>query len=168
MSATEKLIFRPWQSWLLEEIKRVNAVREENLSLSDYDLNKMSQIKIKLPTGAGQTFFTAYLSLIYPSVIVHRDVDHWEEISQYRSILQHDNGVEQQGKTTIISTFELFYATHNAMLVQPPVELLSSTELLKKRISTQSIVVADMASYMPNIVESFILNVAHGPVIFLD
>ena len=168
MGAFEKLTFKPWQSWLIDEIKGVNAVREENLSLCDYDLNKLSQIKIKLPKGSGHTFFTAYLSLIYPSVIIHKDVEHWEEISEYRKTIQHSYGIEQQGKTTLISIFELFYAVHNAMLVQKPFDMLSSTELLKNRICTQSIVVADGASSIPNMVEDFILNVVHGPTIFLD
>lgn len=165
---SEMLKLRPWQEWLVEEIKRINIVRDDNLSLCDYDLNKLSQIKIKLPKGAGHTFLTAYLSLANSAVIIHKDVEHWEEISKYRKMLQTDFGVSLKGKSTIISIFELFYATHNAMLVQKPFELLSTTEALKSRIISQSIVVADGASSIPNLVEDFILNVAHGPVIFLD
>ena len=159
---------RERQSWLVNEIKKniEDRTKEESLlSLSDYDLNKATQIKIKLPVGSGHTFLTAYLSMDFDSVIINTDVDHWQEIANYRKEL--DNG-EPCSNSTIVSVFELFYAIHHANLVHQPVKLLSSIETLKKRISAQSLVIVDKASSIPTLVEDFILSVARGPVVFLD
>ena len=160
---------RLWQQWVIEEVAKNIKIREdeENQSLSDYDLNKLSQIKIKLPKKSGHTFLTAYLSTIYDCVIIHRDVEHWEEIAAYRKgILEKID--TPTPKCTIISVYELFYATHFATLVQKPLNLLSTTETLKKRIVGQRAVIVDMASSIPQLAEDFVLSVATGPLIFLD
>jgi len=161
------IILRDWQAWVIKEIDKSIEFRnkEENQSLSDYDLNKSSQIKIKLPKGSGHTFLTAYLSMTKDAVIINTDIDHWEEIASYRK--EMDNG-EPRSVSTIVSVFELFYAIHNSTLVNPPTLLLSDTDSLKKRISAQSIVIVDRASGIPSMVEEFILAVARGPVVFLD
>jgi len=162
-----KVKLHEWQEWVIKEIKKSIEYRnkEENQSLSDYDLNKSSQIKIKLPKGSGHTFLTAYLSLSESVLIVNTDIDHWEEIASYRK--EMDDG-SPCPLSTVVSVFELFYAIHHAALVNPPNLLLSTIDALKKRISIQSIVIVDNASGMPSIVEEFILAVARGPVVFLD
>ena len=162
-----------WQAWVIKEIDKSIEFRnkEENQSLSDYSLNKASQIKIKLPKGSGHTFLTAYLSMTKDAVIINTDIDHWEEIASYRREIDNvQNKIDGEPPlvSTIVSVFELFYAIHHATLVNPPILLLSTTETLKKRISAQSIVIVDNASGIPSIVEEFILAVARGPVVFLD
>jgi len=163
----KKIVLRDWQSWVMKEIGKSLEYRdkEENQSFSDYDLNKSSQIKIKLPKGSGHTFLTAYLSMVRDVVVINRDIEHWEEISSYRKDCYD---ADTEANSTIVSVFELFYAIHNSTLVNPPSILLSDTDSLKKRISAKSLVVVDRASGIPSIVEEFILAVARGPVIFLD
>lgn len=163
----KKVELKDWQNWVIKEINKSMEYRsnEVNQSFSDYDLNKSSQIKIKLPKGSGHTFLTAYLSMVRNAVIINRDIEHWEEIAAYRAKLED---AAPNSESTIVSVFELFYAIHNSTLVNPPALLLSDTDSLKKRISIQSIVIVDRASGIPNMVEEFILAVARGPVVFLD
>jgi len=163
----KKVELKDWQNWVIKEINKSMEYRsnEVNQSFSDYDLNKSSQIKIKLPKGSGHTFLTAYLSMVRNAVIINRDIEHWEEIAAYRAKLED---AAPDSESTIVSVFELFYAIHNSTLVNPPALLLSDTDSLKKRISIQSIVIVDRASGIPNMVEEFILAVARGPVVFLD
>ncbi len=149
---------------------------EDNQSLSDYEINRLSSISVKFPKGSGNTWLTAYIAKNYDSSIVYIDHDHWKEIEvkvvemssekdrQAYFPFMYKEGEQERDfpySFNAISMYEIFYGTTQGAINE------YDLESLKRKLGSSKVVVVDRASELSGPVVDFLFAVSKGIVVLL-
>jgi hypothetical protein len=163
---TSEFKLKDWQKVIIDCVNgHETLVGSQNFqSLSDYDINRQTSLRIKLPKGIGHTTLTAYIANKYPSLVVYLDAKHLKEIEDIGSLWN----VKHNKDTETISIYELLYFQNQNASVRTIYR--NNLEDIKKKFNNKQVVVVDATSTMPIYLEGLediIWPLAKGIVILL-
>jgi hypothetical protein len=162
----KNLKLREWQKVIVDCINsHEEFISEQSFqSLSDYEINKLSEIKGKFPRDYGHTTLAAYITANYPSLFIYANNEHLTEIQTIQSAF----GLTMHKDTEVLSIFELLYTLSHTASVRA--KYYVNLDSIKNKFNNKKVVVIDKATLMPGgieEIENIILTISKGCVVFL-
>lgn len=165
-----KIELHAWQNIVKECIdNHVEYINEQGMQqISLYERNKRTTIRVKLPNSPGHTTLAAFLAVMYDSVLIYSDIDHFKDLEAtavYSGLFDETD----KGLNNVSKCISVYHLSHD--LYSHKTEDLEKLKMKFDSHSDFKVTIVDDATSLlekqPNLVD-WLYNVSPGPIVLLN